>query len=71
MIECKRRSSLVVVVESLVSVFLIGLPKALGFLIVIPKLLGGHHNGDGTRGGIHATNYRECLNDIIDDGPYA
>ena len=64
-IMCKRRSSLA---ESLVPVGNIGLEKALGMLIVIPKLLGGQANGDGSRGGIRAANCRDGLGDIRNGG---
>ena len=45
-----------------------GLEKALGKLIVIPKLLGGQANGGGRRGGHRAANCRDGLDDIIDGG---
>ena len=64
-IMCKQRSS---PAESLVSVGLPGLEHALGMLIVIPKLLGGEADGDGSRGGIRATDCRDGLGDISDGG---
>ena len=45
-----------------------GLEKALGKLIVIPKLLGGQGYGGSRRGGHRAANCRDGLDDIIDGG---